>query len=248
MDNRKPGDIKEAVEYLNRQAAVSPSQSPAAPGVIGTSVPGMEGAVMSEYTPGSIKEIAEILAPQAGNYTNALAGQIGQAQQSMGPLAGRTMGTPVQGLGNYTYNRLIRPQVDVMRDEILVQGYTNSLNKMLSDSLNAARDNYNSRSSSGGSGSSSGSNAWNGEIEREALDSTDVTKHENKNYELMWVVDPSGNRTQWKRAYGAFGIGGYDTPSQSYTLASGTNRLRELAKQGYKITDNAGNDITSRYK
>lgn len=109
----------------------------------------MVGAQMTEYTPDSIREVAEVLAPQAGNYTNALTSQIGQAQQSMGPLAAATMGTPVQGIGNYTYNRLVRPQVDTMRDELLVQGYTNSLNKMLSDKLKAARDAYNKRSSGG---------------------------------------------------------------------------------------------------
>lgn len=209
MDNRKPGDIKEAVEYLNRQEAVSPSQSPAAPGIIGTSVPGMEGAVMSEYTPGSIREIAEILAPQAGNYTNALAGQIGQAQQSMGPLAARTMGTPVQGLGNYTYNRLIRPQVDVMRDEILVQGYTNSLNKLLSDKLNEARNAYNRRTS--GSSTTSSSTGTNKGTEKEYTEnSTGATKWtvlpssfkiENENGEMVTVNRGPLSDEDWLKVY-----------------------------------------------
>lgn len=128
----------------------------------------MVGAQMTEYTPDSIREVAEVLAPQAGNYTNALTSQIGQAQQSMGPLAAATMGTPVQGLGNYTYNRLVRPQVDTMRDELLVQGYTNSLNKMLSDRLRAARDNYN-RSGSG-SGSNKSSSGTNDDVENEYTD------------------------------------------------------------------------------
>lgn len=112
----------------------------------------MSGAQMTEYTPDSIREITEILAPQAGNYTNAVTEQIGQAQQSMGPLAAATMGqSRTAGLGNYTYNRLVRPQVDVMRDEILVEGYRNQLNRALSDAYNTARRNY-SRSSSGGNG------------------------------------------------------------------------------------------------
>lgn len=199
-----------------------------------------------------ITQIYETLAPMAGQYANAQAEQIGQAQQSMGPLAANTMGTTTAGLGNYTYNRLMRPQVDVMRDEILVEGYRNQLNRALSDAYNAARRNYNRRSSGSGGNSSSGnnSNAWDGEIEREALDSTDVTKHENKsNYELMWVVDPSGNRTQWKYTSGKFGFpGGYDNPSLSYGFIDGTKKLQELVKKGYKITDNAGKDITSRYK
>ena len=70
-----------------------------------------------------ITQIYETLAPMAGQYANAQAEQIGQAQRSMGPLAAATMGqSQTAGLGNYTYNRLMRPQVDVMRDEILVEG------------------------------------------------------------------------------------------------------------------------------
>lgn len=99
-----------------------------------------------------ITQIYETLAPMAGDYANAQAEQIGMAQQSMGPLAANTMGTTTSNLGNYTYNRLMRPQVDTMRDEIRVQGYANQLNRLLSDSLNNARNNYNRRSSSGGGG------------------------------------------------------------------------------------------------
>lgn len=119
----------------------------------------MSGAQMTEYTPDSIREITEILAPQAGNYTNAITGQIGQAQQSMGPLAAATMGqSKTSGLGNYTYNRLMRPQVDVMRDEILVEGYRNQLNRALSDAYNTARRNYSRRAGRTGGGGNDGNN------------------------------------------------------------------------------------------
>lgn len=134
----------------------------------------MVGAEMTEYTPDSIREVAEVLAPQAGNYTNAITEQIGQAQQSMGPLAAATMGqSRTAGLGNYTYNRLVRPQVDVMRDEILVQGYTNALNKMLSDRLRAAKNNYNNSGTGGNNGA-----GWNGET-KEKTASKDNSK-------IMW--------------------------------------------------------------
>ena len=89
-------------------------------------------------------EIYKVLAPMAGDYANAQAEQIGQAQRSMGTLAGRTMGnSQTAGLGNYTYNRLMRPQVDTMRDAILVKGYTNELNKLLSNALSSAKEKYN---------------------------------------------------------------------------------------------------------
>lgn len=97
-----------------------------------------------------ITKIYETLAPMAGQYANAQAEQIGQAQQSMGTMAANVMGqSQTSGLGNYTYNRLMRPQVDVMRDEILVEGYRNQLNRALSDAYNTARRNYNRRSSGG---------------------------------------------------------------------------------------------------
>lgn len=113
----------------------------------------MVGAEMTSYTPDEIQRVTEVLAPQAGNYVNAITDQIGQAQESIGPLAANTMGSTTAGLGNYTYNRLARPQIDVMRDEILVKGYTDKLNKLLSDNLRAAQQNY--AKSSGGTTKSS---------------------------------------------------------------------------------------------
>lgn len=121
----------------------------------------MKGARLDTYTPESIREIAEVLAPQATNYTNAVTEQIGQAQKSIGPLAANAMGSTTAGLGNYTYNRLIRPTVDVLRDEILVEGYKDSLNKMLNDMYNKAKSNY----EKSGSSSSSSKSGWDGTTE-----------------------------------------------------------------------------------
>lgn len=157
----------------------------------------MAGARLSEYTPEAIREVTEVLAPQAGNYTNAIANKIGQAQQSMGPLAAATMGeSRTAGLGNYTYNRLLRPQVDAMRDEILVQGYTDALNKMLSDSLSAARKNYQNSSSS--NTSSNNRSNWSGDIEdKEAAPDSTLWKKGNigdnqASYGLYVLKRPAG--------------------------------------------------------
>lgn len=115
-----------------------------------------------------ITKIYETLAPMAGDYANAQAEQIGQAQRSMGTLAGNTMGTATAGLGNYTYNRLMRPQVDTMRDTILTQGYANQLNRLLSDALRSARNNYNKVA--GSSGDNKNSNSWSGDFEHQTKD------------------------------------------------------------------------------
>lgn len=183
----------------------------------------MAGARLSEYTPEAIREVTEVLAPQAGNYTNAIASQIGQAQQSMGPLAAATMGeSRTANLGNYTYNRLLRPQVDAMRDEILVQGYTDALNKMLSDSLSAARKNYQNSSSS--NTSSNNSSNWSGDIEdKEASPDSTFWKKGNigdnqASYGLYVLKRPAGisdeewykQASEWmtKQSYRTGGYGG----------------------------------------
>lgn len=102
-----------------------------------------------------VAQIYEVLAPMAGDYLNAQAEQIGMAQRSMGPLAAAAMGqSQTAGLGNYTYNRLMRPQVDTMRDEILVRGYVNQLNDLLSRALNNARNRYNNGGGTTKSGNS----------------------------------------------------------------------------------------------
>lgn len=95
-------------------------------------------------TPQGIAEIYEVLAPMSTDYANANLERAGQAQASYGPLAQAAMGnSQTAGVGNYTYNRLVRPAVDTMRDQLIVEGYSNALNKQISDSLRNAQENYN---------------------------------------------------------------------------------------------------------
>lgn len=95
-------------------------------------------------TPDQITETYEVLAPMATDYANANLERAGQAQASYGPLAQAAMGdSQTAGIGNYTYNRLVRPAVDTMRDQLIVEGYSAALNKQLSDALNEAKKNYN---------------------------------------------------------------------------------------------------------
>lgn len=110
----------------------------------------------SGNTPQDIAEIYNVLAPMSTDYANANIERAGQAQSSYGPLAQAAMGnSQTAGIGNYTYNRLVRPTVDTMRDQLIVSGLSTALNKQISDSLNAARENYNRatrRHSRGGGG------------------------------------------------------------------------------------------------
>lgn len=93
-------------------------------------------------TPKDINEIYQVLSNVPQDYANSLATRAGQAQQTL-PLASRTMGTTTANLGNYTYNRTIRPTVDVARDNLVVNGMTAALNKYLYDELDKAKRNYN---------------------------------------------------------------------------------------------------------
>lgn len=196
-----------------------------------------------------ITQIYETLAPMAGQYANAQAEQIGQAQQSMGPLAAATMGTTTAGLGNYTYNRLMRPQVDVMRDEILVEGYRNKLNQALSNAYKTAQRNYSRRAGGGGGGggttSSDGdTSAWDGEIEKSG-----ITRHEQTGeYRLFTIKGPQyPDGIQWKYTAGEGG-GAFDNPVASYDSANGLAQIRNLIKSGHQIYNESGQNITSRFK
>lgn len=114
----------------------------------------------SGNTPQDIVDIYNVLAPMSTDYANANIERAGQAQASYGPLAQAAMGdSKTAGIGNYTYNRLVRPSVDTMRDQLIVSGLSTALNKQISDSLNAARENYNRaarRYSRGGGGGGGG--------------------------------------------------------------------------------------------
>lgn len=95
-------------------------------------------------SPDEIAATYEVLAPMSTDYANANLERAGQAQASYGPLAEAAMGgSRTAGIGNYTYNRLVRPAVDTMRDQLIVEGYSNALNKQISDSLRNAQENYN---------------------------------------------------------------------------------------------------------
>lgn len=162
-----------------------------------------------------ITKIYETLAPMAGDYANAQAEQIGMAQKSMGPLAANTMGTTTSGLGNYTYNRLMRPQVDTMRDEIMVQGYANQLNRLLSDKLNEARNRYNRSGNGGGDDDDDPDNKG----------TTGVTKINSSG-----SVTVKGSPTEW----------GYVPNAYSWTDKDGnwhTASRKNLAENGINTTD-----------
>lgn len=148
-------------------------------------------------TPDQITETYEVLAPMSTDYANANLERAGQAQASYGPLAEAAMGgSRTAGVGNYTYNRLVRPAVDTMRDQLIVEGYSAALNKQLSDSLNAAKNNYNraARKSGGGGGTTGEGDGegWDGEIDREGSQWVNVG-------DTYSITDSEGNTQTFRR-------------------------------------------------
>lgn len=146
------------------------------------SSPSLAALAPQTFSLEDITETYNLLANQPQDYADALMQRQGTAQASYGPLAEQAMGqsrTPEGGVGNYTYNRLIRPSVDTMRDEMIVKGLSDALNKQISDSLKKAQNEYNKKSRSGKSGGSSPSTtsntgAWDGEFEEENKEKTNI--------------------------------------------------------------------------
>lgn len=171
----------------------------------------------SGNTPQDIVDVYNVLAPMSTDYANANIERARQAQASYGPLARAAMGdSQTAGIGNYTYNRLVRPAVDTMRDQLIVSGLSTALNKQISDSLNAARENYNraarryNRRKSGGGGGGGGGGGDDGDEE------------------------PSGD--------GNTQIDGYGDEQTSGDTYGGAKEL----KDSYKFWDKDGNEQTIR--
>lgn len=164
-------------------------------------------------SPDEIAATYEVLAPMAGDYANANIERAGQAQASYGPLAKAAMGSSqTAGVGNYTYNRIARPAVDTMRDELIVQGYSDALNRQLSETLRQAQENY-SRSSrrygmgGGGNGNNSGTGAVGGGQTRIGGSMDDVIGGGGSNqptalYNSYMIIEPDGASTTYNRPSG----------------------------------------------
>lgn len=122
-------------------------------------------------TPEEVAEAYNVLAEQAVDYANANIERAGQAQASYGPLADQARGqSRTANIGNYTYNRIARPTVNSLRDDMVVQGLTAALNKQLNDSLNKAKNNYNKASGGGGSPDDTpedDNTTWNGDFDED---------------------------------------------------------------------------------
>lgn len=107
-------------------------------------------------TPQEIADAYNVLSGQVSDYANVIANRTAQAQASYGPLASAVRGgSRTADLGNYTYNRVLRPTVDVLKANLVAKGMSDALNRQLSEAYNQALENYNRagrRYSTGGGG------------------------------------------------------------------------------------------------
>lgn len=155
-------------------------------------------------TPDQITETYEVLAPMATDYANANLERAGQAQASYGPLAQSAMGdSRTAGIGNYTYNRLVRPAVDTMRDQLIVEGYSAALNKQLSDSLNKAKENYNRAARRNNNPSTNPGTTGGGQTKIDGYDDVDsgagATGSPMVLYNTYTITDADGNSKTYRR-------------------------------------------------
>lgn len=154
--------------------------------------------------PQEIAAVYETLAPMATDYANANIERAGQAQASIGPLAEAVMGGDrTAGIGNYTYNRLVRPAVDTLRDQLLVEGYSAALNKQLSDSLNAAKKNYNRAARRNNNPSTGPDTTGSGQTKIGGYDDVDTGAGSTKSplvlYNTYTITDTEGNSRTFRR-------------------------------------------------
>lgn len=213
----------------------------------------------SGNTPQDIVDIYNVLAPMSTDYANANIERAGQAQASYGPLAQAAMGdSQTAGIGNYTYNRLVRPSVNTMRDQLIVSGLSTALNKQISDSLDAARENYNRATRrynlrGGGGGGDNGNNdddkknkGWDGKYNEKDTgsdsDTIDTREGDKSEYQTFWIEEKGGRRLQGKITPS----GALDTPITS--REDGFGYLKQIVKNGGKIYNNSGKDISDRFK
>lgn len=91
-----------------------------------------------------IQQAYDVLAQGLRDYTASEAAKVGNSQRSIGGLA-EVVANPsgqTSNLANYTYNRVFRPTVDTAVAQLLTQGKTEALSKLLDDKLRAAKNNY----------------------------------------------------------------------------------------------------------
>lgn len=112
-------------------------------------------------SPDEITNIYETLASQIEPMAQQNTQRIGAAQAGMGQLAQAVMGnSQTGGIGNYTYNRLLRPTVDRARDQLIVQGRGTALQRTLDLALRQAQNNY-QRAQNSAALSPAGTNGFN---------------------------------------------------------------------------------------
>ena len=125
-------------------------------------------------TPQEIIDAYNVLANDVTTQAANDAAKIGNSQRSLGTLAERVASPSGQtsGLANYTYNRIMRPNVDTATTALITKGKAQALQTELTNELLAAKQRYeNSKNSyATSSGSGTGSGTGNGKGKKEVTD------------------------------------------------------------------------------
>lgn len=155
-------------------------------------------------SPQDIADAYSVLAGQVKDYSNALTDRIGSAQSSVGRMADAVKGTSqTTNVGNYSYNRAVRPQLDSLTTSLVAKGLSDALNRQLYDALEQAKSNYNKAGSGSGGGNSDsqvpGDNNFAG-VEKESLGSIDPGSYANKGWADLGIGTVNINGLNYPKA------------------------------------------------
>lgn len=147
-------------------------------------------------TPTEINTLYDDLAQTPQNTATQATTQLGQSQATSGSSLAAMGASGGNGIGSYTYNRVIDPTVNQLATQLTTAGRSQALNRAIAlaeaqaqNNYNRAYNNYSNRRSSGGTGNTT-SEAGNGTITgvnenvvSEDVPSSNVTSDVRLNYD-----------------------------------------------------------------
>ena len=93
-------------------------------------------------TPEEIQRLYQTISETIPRQADQGAAQISEQTQAMAPGVAATGGTGGQGLGQYNYNRLLRPTINTLRDQLVLQGRTQAFREGMRSSVAEAQQRY----------------------------------------------------------------------------------------------------------
>lgn len=172
-------------------------------------------------TPQEIQDVYNDLAQVPQNTATQATTELGQNQAARGTSLAQMGSSGGNGIGNYTYNRLIDPTVQQLATQLVTTGRSQALNRAITLAQQQASENYQkaynnyvnrqrarARASSGsGTGTASNKNggASIGGIEEKATNGSGTKINDYQQYKAMQQWKNAGNDTFYQKMREAYG-------------------------------------------